>query len=277
MDTGLQEGGPPMTSDTLHAIVMSVDHGVGTLTLNRPEKLNAFTADMVDEGVRALRHLVEREDVRAILVTGAGNGFCAGADVDELRLVLEHDDTALARRLVDGSRQIGRLIRSAPQPVIAAINGVAAGGGANLALACDLRIASDTARLGQVFTKIGLHPDWGSTYYLTRLVGPAKAMELFISGELIDADEALRIGLLNKVVESHHLADVARSWARHIAAAPPLAVHSLKHAVYLSERSTLDEMLDFELEAQLACFKSDDAREGLDAFFAKRTPHFHGR
>ena len=102
-------------------------------------------------------------------------------------------------------------------------------------------------------------------------------MELFLSGDLIDAHEAWRIGMVNKVVESHHLADVARSWARHIAAAPPLAVHALKHAVYLSEGSTLDRMLDYELEAQLACFKSEDAREGLDAFFAKRTPHFHGR
>lgn len=266
-----------MASESFQTVAVSVDHGVGTLTLNRPDKLNAFTAAMVDEGVAALRHLVERDDVRAILITGAGHGFCAGADLDELKQILEQRDTALARRLVDGSRAVGTLIRSAPQPVIAAINGVAAGGGANLALACDLRIASDAAKIGQVFAKIGLHPDWGGTYYLTRLVGPAKAMELFISGELIDAHEAWRIGLVNKVVESHHLADVARSWARHIAAAPPLAVHSLKHAVYLSERATLDEMLDYELEAQLACFRSEDAHEGLDAFFAKRTPHFHGR
>ncbi|MEK7667220.1 MAG: enoyl-CoA hydratase-related protein [Gemmatimonadota bacterium] len=160
-----------MASESFQTVAVSVDHSVGTLTLNRPDKLNAFTAAMVDEGLAALRHLVERDDVRAILITGAGHGFCAGADLDELKLVLAQDDTALARRLVD----------------------------------------------------------------------------------------------------------VARSWARHIAAAPPLAVHLLKHAVYLSERATLDEMLDYELEAQLACFRSEDAREGLDAFFAKRTPHFHGR
>jgi len=258
-------------------VSVSVDLGVGTLTLNRPDKLNAFTADMVDEGVSALGMLVRHPEVRAILITGAGKAFSAGADVDELRQVVEKGDTDLGRRLVDGTRAVGNLIRSAPQPVLAAINGVAAGGGANLALACDLRIASDAAKIGQVYTKIGLHPDWGGTYYLTRLVGPSKAMELFLSGDLIDAHEAWRIGMVNRVVESHHHADVARSWARHIAAAPPLAVHALKHAVYLSERSTLDRMLDYELETQLACFKSEDAREGLDAFFAKRTPHFHGR
>ena len=258
-------------------VSVGVELGVGTLTLNRPDKLNAFTAEMVEEAVAALGTLVRDPEVRAILLTGAGKGFCAGADVDELRQVVAKGDEDLGRRLVDGSRALDNLIHSAPQPVLAAINGVAAGGGANLALACDLRIASDAAKIGQVFTKIGLHPDWGGTYYLTRLVGAAKAMELFLSGDLIDAQEAWRIGMVNKVVESHHLADVARSWARHIAAAPPLAVHSLKHAVYLSERSTLERMLDYELAAQLACFKSEDAREGLDAFFAKRTPHFHGR
>jgi 2-(1,2-epoxy-1,2-dihydrophenyl)acetyl-CoA isomerase len=258
-------------------VTVGIELGVGTLTLNRPEKLNAFPADMIDEGVSALGTLVRHPDVRAILITGAGKAFSAGADVDELRQVIEKGDEDLGRRLVDGARALDNLIHGAPQPVIAAINGIAAGAGANLALACDLRIASDSAKIGQVFTKIGLHPDWGGTYYLTRLVGPAKAMELFLSGDLIDAQEAWRIGMVNKVVESHHLADVARSWARHIAAAPPLAVHSLKHAVYLSERSTLDRMLDYELQAQLACFKSEDAREGLDAFFAKRLPHFHGR
>jgi 2-(1,2-epoxy-1,2-dihydrophenyl)acetyl-CoA isomerase len=266
-----------LETGTYTFVSVGVELGVGTLTLNRPDKLNAFTAEMVDEGVSALDTLVHHPDVRAILITGAGKGFCAGADMDELRQVVEMADQDLGRRLVEGARAVGNLIHHAPQPVIAAINGVAAGGGANLALACDLRIASDAARIGQVFAKIGLHPDWGGTYYLTRLVGAAKAMELFLSGDLIDAHEAWRIGMVNKVVESHHLADVARSWARHIAAAPPLAVHALKHAVYLSEGSTLDRMLDYELEAQLACFKSEDAREGLDAFFAKRTPHFHGR
>ncbi len=265
-----------MAGDTYRFVTVGTELGVGTLTLARPEKQNAFTAEMVEEAVAALRALVARPDVRALLVTGAGHAFCAGADIDELRR-LEDGDEALARRLVDGARALGNEIRAAPQPVLAALNGVAAGWGASLALACDLRIAGDNAKIGQVLTKLGLSSDWGSTFYLTRLVGPAKAMELFISGDLIDAQEALRIGLVNKVVESHHLADVARSWARHIAAAAPLAVHALKHLVYTSDFVSLDEMIDLELAAQLACLKSEDAREGLDALFAKRAPHFHGR
>ncbi len=265
-----------MAGDRFQYVLVGSEAGVGTLTLNRPEKQNAFTAEMVEEAVAALRLLLARPEVRAILVTGAGHAFCGGADLDELKR-LEDGDEALARRLVDGARTLGNEIRAAPQPVLAALNGVAAGWGASLALACDLRIAGDTAKIGQVLTKLGLSSDWGSTFYLTRLVGPAKAMELFISGDLIDAAEALRIGLVNKVVEGHHLADVARSWARQIAAAAPLAVHALKHLVYLSDFVTLDEMIDLELAAQLACLKSADAREGLDALFARRLPRFVGR
>jgi len=266
-----------MASVAYQYVTTGVELGVGTLTLNRPEKLNAFTLEMLRESVEALRALVAREDVRSILVTGAGHAFCSGADIEELKAILAQGDESLERLLTDGSRALGNVIRNAPQPVIASINGVAAGWGASLALACDLRIAGDNAKIGQVFTKLGLHPDWGGTYYLTRLVGPAKAMELFVSGELIDAHEAWRIGMVNKVVEAHHLADVARSWARHVAAAAPLAVHSLKHLVYLSEHASLDQMIDLELDAQLACLRSEDAREGLDAFFAKRMPHFRGR
>jgi len=265
-----------MAGDHYRYVLVGTELGVGTLTLNRPEKQNALTAEMVEEAVVALRGLIAAPDVRAILITGAGHYFCTGADLDELKR-LEEGDEALERRLVDGARALGNEIRAAPQPVLAALNGVAAGWGASLALACDLRIAGDNAKIGQVLTKLGLSSDWGSTFYLTRLVGPAKAMELFISGDLIDAAEALRIGLVNKVVESHHLADVARSWSRHIAAAAPLAVHALKHLVYLSDYVSLDEMIDLELAAQLACLKSDDAREGLDAFFGRRAPRFVGR
>jgi 2-(1,2-epoxy-1,2-dihydrophenyl)acetyl-CoA isomerase len=266
-----------MAEDHYRNILVGTELGVGTLTLNRPEKQNALTAEMVEEAVAALRGLIAAPDVRAILITGAGHYFCAGADLDELKRILEEGDETLERRLVDGARALGNELRAAPQPVLAALNGVAAGWGASLALSCDLRIAGDNAKIGQGLTKLGLSSDWGSTFYLTRLVGPAKAMELFISGDLIDAEEAWRIGLVNKVVESHHLADVARSWSRHIAAAAPLAVHALKHLVYLSDYVSLDEMIDLELAAQLACLKSADAREGLDAFFARRAPRFVGR
>jgi 2-(1,2-epoxy-1,2-dihydrophenyl)acetyl-CoA isomerase len=168
-------------------------------------------------------------------------------------------------------------MRAAPQPVLCALNGVAAGGGANLALACDLRIAGNDARLGQVFAKIGLHPDWGATYFLPRLVGTARAMELFLDAELVPAERLLALGLVNRVVPAERLQEEARAWAGRIAAAPPLAVARMKQAVYRSERASLDEMLTYELDAQLACFESGDFTEGLEAFRAKRAPHFTGR
>ena len=170
-----------------------------TITLNRPDKLNAFTVEMVRELSDALTMLGRAEAVRAIVLTGAGRAFCAGADVGLLRELIERQDEPRGRALVDGMRQVAHAIREAPQPVLCSVNGVAAGGGANLVLACDLRIAADTAQIGQVFMKIGLHPDWGGAYFLPRLVGASKALELFIGAEMVGAAEALRLGLVNRV------------------------------------------------------------------------------
>jgi 2-(1,2-epoxy-1,2-dihydrophenyl)acetyl-CoA isomerase len=258
-------------------IAVSVEGPVGTITLNRPDKLNAFTIAMVGELGDAVTRLASREAVRALVITGAGKAFCAGADVTLLKDLIERGDEATGRRLVDGLRVVAHAIRDAPQPVLASVNGVAAGGGANLALACDLRIAADGAQIGQVFTRIGLHPDWGGTYFLPRLVGPSRALELFAGAEMLGASDAARLGIFNRVVEARRLAGAAREWAMRIAAAPPLAIRRIKRAVYLSERATLDEMLDYELEAQLACFRSADGKEGITAYFEKRPPHFTGR
>jgi 2-(1,2-epoxy-1,2-dihydrophenyl)acetyl-CoA isomerase len=258
-------------------VAVAVDGPVGTITLNRPDKLNAFTVQMVGELGDAVAMLAATEAVRAIVLTGAGRAFCAGADVALLRDLIERADEAEGRRLVDGLRAVAHAIRGAPQPVLASVNGVAAGGGANLALACDLRIAADSAEIGQVFARIGLHPDWGGTYFLPRLVGPSKALELFAGADMVGASEAARLGIFNRVVEAGRLADATREWALRIAAAPPLAIRRVKSAVYRSERASLDEMLDYELEAQLACFRSADGREGISAFFEKRPPHFTGR
>jgi len=258
-------------------IAVAVDGAVGTITLNRPDKLNAFTVEMVRELSEALTTLGRAEAVRAIVLTGAGRAFCAGADVGLLRELIERQDEPRGRALVDGMRQVSHAIREAPQPVLCSVNGAAAGGGANLVLACDLRIAADTAQIGQVFMKIGLHPDWGGAYFLPRLAGASRALELFLDAEMIAAAEALRLGLVNRVVPAAQLAAATREWARRIAAAPPLAVRRAKRAVYLSERATLDEMLDYELDAQLACFRSADGKEGITAFFEKRSPHFTGR
>jgi 2-(1,2-epoxy-1,2-dihydrophenyl)acetyl-CoA isomerase len=250
---------------------------VGSVTLNRPEKLNAFTVDMVRELHDALEMLAGSGEVRVIVLTGEGRAFCAGADVTQLKDVLDRKDVALGRRLVDGARGVHRLIRGAPQPVLCSLNGVAVGGGANLALACDLRIAADTAQIGQVFGRIGLHPDWGGTFFLPRLVGPARALELFLTGELVEAQRLLALGLVNRVVPAAQLAAATREWAERLCAAAPQAVRRVKRAVYLADGASLEEMLDYELEAQLACFNSADFLEGLAAFLEKREPKFTGR
>ncbi len=266
-----------MSDGAYTLIEVGVEGAVGTVTLNRPAKLNALTIEMVGELAESVRMLSASDAIRAIVVTGAGSAFCSGADVNLLRKLMEERDEATGRRLVDSLRAVAHAIREAPQPVIAAVNGVAAGGGANLALACDLRIAAETARIGQVFTKIGLHPDFGGTYYLPRLVGTSRALALFLDAELIGAAEAERLGIFDRVVAADHLPGEAAAWARRLAAAPPLAVRRVKAAVYRSERATLDEMLDYELNAQLACFRSADGAEGIAAFFEKRPPHFTGR
>jgi 2-(1,2-epoxy-1,2-dihydrophenyl)acetyl-CoA isomerase len=189
------------------------------------------------------------------------------------KLVEERDTIAMAA-LVEAGRRVVTTIRESAKPVIASVNGVAAGGGANLALACDLRIASDRARLGQTFNRIGLHPDWGGSYFLPRLVGPAKALELFWTAEILDAEECLRLGLFNRVVPHERLEEETLQLARTLAAKPALALALAKRAVYQSLGRTLPEMLDYELEAQMRCFESGDAAEGIRAFVEKRARVF---
>ena len=258
---------------------MSVDGRVGTVTLNRPASLNALTVELVDELRSALGMLAGSTAVRCIVLTGAGRAFCAGADLSVLKDIGRRRDADLGARLVDGARGVFRAIREAPQPVLCALNGAAAGGGANLALACDLRIAADTAAIGQVFARLGLHPDWGGTWFLPRLVGASKALELFLDAEMVDAARCLELGLVNRVVPAAELPARSREWAERIAAAPPEAVRRLKRSLYAGEAegASLETTLDRELEAQLACFATKDFAEGLSAFFEKREPHFTGQ
>jgi 2-(1,2-epoxy-1,2-dihydrophenyl)acetyl-CoA isomerase len=222
----------------------------------------------------ALEELEADASVRVIVITGAGRGFCAGADVGYMAELVAKSDVESMNALIEAGRRVVTTIRASSKPVIASVNGVAAGGGANLALACDLRIASREAKLGQTFNRIGLHPDWGGTYFLPRLVGPAKALELFWLADVIDADECLRLGLFNRVVAPEALAPETMALARTLAAKPALALSLAKRAVYKSMSHTLPEMLDYELDAQLRCFRSGDAREGITAFTEKRAPKF---
>jgi 2-(1,2-epoxy-1,2-dihydrophenyl)acetyl-CoA isomerase len=259
-----------------HVLVEVADR-VGTLTLNRPDKLNAFAGTMRREIADAIRALAADDGVRVIVVTGAGRAFCAGADIGYMKELTAAGDVEGFRALVEAGREVVTVVRAAPKPVIASVNGPAAGGGANFALACDLRIASDRASIGQTFNRIGLHPDWGGTYFLPRLVGATKALELIFGAEMVPAEEALRMGLFSRVVPHDRLASVTREAALALAAKPPRALALAKRAVYASDRHTLDEQLDLELAHQLACFQSEDAREGLAAFLEKRAPEFRGR
>jgi 2-(1,2-epoxy-1,2-dihydrophenyl)acetyl-CoA isomerase len=258
-----------------HVLLDTVD-GVGTLTLNRPEKLNAFAGRMRQEIAEAVRALAADDTVRVVVITGAGRAFCAGADIGYMQELTATNDVEGFRRLVEAGREVVSTIRATPKPVVASINGPAAGGGANLALACDLRIASARAYIGQTFGRIGLHPDWGGTYFLPRLVGAAKALELIASAEMVPAEEARRLGLFNWVVPHERLAEETRALAQRLAAKPPLALALAKKAVYASDSTDLSGMLDLELEHQLACFRSADVREGLAAFLDKRPPRFRG-
>lgn len=252
------------------------DEAVGTLTLDRPDKLNAFAGTMRQELGDALDALEGDPSVRVIVITGAGRAFCAGADVGYMAELVARRDTEAMAALVEAGRRVVMTMRASAKPVIGSINGVAAGGGANLALACDIRIASDRARLGQTFNRIGLHPDWGGTYFLPRLVGPAKALELFWTADIVDAETCLRLGLFNRVVPHEALGEETRALARALAAKPALALALAKRAVYQSEERTLPQMLDYELDAQLQCFRSGDAAEGITAFVEKRPATFAG-
>jgi 2-(1,2-epoxy-1,2-dihydrophenyl)acetyl-CoA isomerase len=260
-------------SDDAHVIVTVTD-SIGTVTLNRPEKLNSFFGTMRDEIAEALEELAGRSDVRVVIVTGRGRAFCAGADVSYMADLLERGAHDEANLLVTAGRRVIRAVIEMPKPVIAALNGPAAGGGANLALACDLRVASDRAAIGQTFNRIGLAPDWGGSWLVPRLVGHARAAELFFLADMVDAEEAERIGLVNRVVPHDELEAAVDELARRLAAKPPLALALAKEALRRSLSSTLGEMLDFEVTAQDRAFRSADALEGTRAFVEKREPRF---
>jgi len=238
--------------------------GVTTITLDRPEKLNAFAGTMREDLLAALRGA--EGDV--VVITGAGRAFCAGGDVELMASLQEANDVDRFRALLDAGRDVVLHIGAMTKPVIAAVNGVAAGAGCNLALACDYRIASDAAKFSESFVRIGLHPDWGGTWLLPRLVGTSRAFELMATGRMIDANEALRIGLVDRVVDD--LAAETETLARTMASAPPALVADLKRALAASRANDLAAQIDLESEHQLRAFQSDEAKERIAAFLAKR-------
>jgi len=255
----------------------TADGAITTITLNRPDKLNAFAGSMREDLLAALRACEGDENCRVVVITGAGRGFCAGGDVEFMSELQKRGDVDSFRKLLDAGRDIVTKIATMPKPVIASINGVAAGAGCNLALACDVRIASETAKLGETFVRIGIHPDWGGTWFLPRLVGRSRAMEILMSGRMVDAQEALSIGMIDRVVPAAELHAATMSLAGSLAAAPPIPVGDIKRAVNASLANGLDSQIELETAHQLRAFASADAREGMDAFFEKRPPKFNGK
>jgi 2-(1,2-epoxy-1,2-dihydrophenyl)acetyl-CoA isomerase len=253
------------------------ESGILTVTLNRPEKLNALVGHMRRDLAEALEAAGSDRNIHVVVLTGAGRAFCGGGDVVAMAELIEQQDSEEFSRLLGSARRVITAIRAMNKPVIGSINGPASGAGCNLALACDLRIASTTATFSQSFVKVGLHPDWGGTYFLPRLITPNKACELFFLGEAIDAQEALHLGIINRVVEPAELESATRELAERLRNAPAISLGAAKHAVYMSQSADLEEMLRYETEAQLRCFESEDGREGIRAFLEKREPHFTGR
>lgn len=254
-----------------------VDDGVAWITIDRPTRLNAFVGSMRDDLHAALGDAGARPDVRAVVITGAGRAFCAGADVATMAGLLERGDERTFGGFVDAGMRVVRQIRALPCPVIAAVNGVAAGAGASLAAACDLRIAARGASIGFTFNRIGLHPDWGATYFLPRLVGAGRALELVATARMVGSAEAERIGLFDRVVDDDAFADAVAALARELAAGPPGALAAAKRSLARTFESTLEEMLELERRAQLECFAGDEVREGVRAFREKRPADYSAR
>jgi len=240
--------------------------GITTITLDRPEKLNAFAGTMREELLAALRGA----EGNVVVITGAGRAFCAGGDVEFMASLQKTDDVERFRKLLDAGRDVVLQIANMAKPVIASINGVAAGAGCNLALACDYRIASDQAKLSESFVRIGLHPDWGGTWLLPRLTGTSRAFELLTTGRTVAADEALAIGMVDRVVPAADLAEETSKLARAIAAAPPALIAAIKRSLAASRTNGLGAQIEIESENQLRAFRSGEAKERIAAFLKKR-------
>jgi 2-(1,2-epoxy-1,2-dihydrophenyl)acetyl-CoA isomerase len=253
---------------------VEVADSVATLTLDRPDALNSLTVPLKEELLATFRRLGRDRDVRALILTGAGRAFCAGQD---LRERLEPGATPLATEVRERYNPLILAMRLLEQPIIGAINGVAAGAGASLAFACDIRIAAENASFLLAFGRIGLIPDSGATWFLPRLVGPAKAAEIALTGDALSAADAERFGLVARVVPSESLPDEARTLAVRLASGAPRAIALTKRALNRSWDATLEESLDYEAWLQGVAGATDDHREGLAAFVEKRPPRFSGK
>jgi enoyl-CoA hydratase len=252
---------------------LAVADRIGTVTIHRPDKLNALNSATIDELDRAIIALVAAPDVAAIIVTGAGRAFAAGADIAELSAY----DPAGARALSRRGQEVFSRVESSHKPVVAAVNGFALGGGCELAMACHVRLASDLAKFGQPEVKLGLIPGYGGTQRLPRLVGPGHAAQLLLTGEIIDANEAARIGLVNRVVPAADLMITTEALVRQMIANAPLALGRILDALRRAVDAPPSALFDLETTGFMTLAGSEDAREGTAAFLEKRAPRFQGR
>ncbi len=262
-----------------NTIILTKEEGVATLTLNRPEKLNAWNEEMQTEALQALEEIRCDSEVRVLVVTGAGRGFSSGADLTAMAQREQGLPTGRATlSTLPGVVELTYELRNLDRPTIAAVNGVAAGAGFGIALACDIRIASEQARFSQIFVKRGLVPDSGCTYFLTKLLGTAKACELMFTGDFVDAAEAERLGIVNKVVPHDELMNETMALAKRIASGPPLTIELIKRAIYTGFSETdLRHQLHYEMYLQRMAMATEDFREGVTSFLEKREPKFKGK
>jgi 2-(1,2-epoxy-1,2-dihydrophenyl)acetyl-CoA isomerase len=261
---------------TDEVIVTSISDRVGTLTFNRPDKLNALSMDLIAGSIETLTAWSRDPEIGCIVVTGAGRAFCAGGDVS----TMARDDGETLEQKIDRLRQMHELswlLYNIPKVTIAAVNGFAMGAGLGVCLACDLRIASDQARFGTAYAKVGYGGDFGTTWLLTHLAGGPKAKELFFLSDIIDANEAHRIGLVNRVVAPDSLQTEVNSVASRIAHGPLTSYRYMKANVNLASSADFKTMLDREAETHMRCSMTEDHKEGVQAFMEKREPKFVGR
>ncbi|PTX64232.1 2-(1,2-epoxy-1,2-dihydrophenyl)acetyl-CoA isomerase [Melghirimyces profundicolus] len=252
------------------------ESGVGILTLNRPEVYNAFNGRMTQELTAALKEASKDPDVRAVMIQGAGKAFCSGQDLND-RSDLHVGNLSLGDSVRTRYNPMIRAITGMEKPVIASVGGVAAGAGCSLAFACDIRIVSEKAKFIEAFIRIGLVPDSGSSYFLPRLVGFGRAMELLMTGRDILAEEAVKIGLANRLVSHERLEEESFEFARKLAQAPTRAIGLTKRALWRAVDSELEEALEYEAQMQETAGKTEDFKEGVQAFTEKRVPEFRGK
>nr|MDO8082271.1 enoyl-CoA hydratase [Candidatus Freyarchaeota archaeon] len=251
-------------------IILEKDEGVATIRMNRPEKLNAMRIEMQVEIVQTLKELASDNAIKVVVITGAGKAFSSGGDVGDMDMAQRIPPFELRRTLNQNLAEIVRGIWDMEKPVIAAVNGVASGGACNVALACDIVIASENARFGQIFLAVGLIPDGGGTWLLPRLVGFHKATELIFSGRLVDAKEAEQLGLVNKVVPAEELDKTVKEYANLLKMFPLGALGATKKAIHRGFTMSLEEALDYEMTMQTLCFQTEENKERIKAFLARK-------